>query len=312
MASTFTPNIQLEEPARGDDVGTWDTPVNSNMTLLDLVTAGTASITLNNAPVVLSAAQFQCNTLLFGSTLTGNVTVTLPSTFNKAYKVWNTCTGSSAFTITLRTSLAAPSFICPPPGTVASMLLLGGNIVFADLQPVGTYLDLAASTVPNWVSASNPPPFLNCDGTTFSSATYPVLATILGGNTLPDIRGITRATLNQGTGRMTTANGGVDGNTIFARGGLDSVTLTVAQMPAHSHTNTLVDNGHQHFAEFGIPDLSGGTVAYTVGSGLFAIQNKVGLAMTGMSIINGGIGGGLLHINMQPTTVAGLCLIRAA
>jgi hypothetical protein len=26
MASTFTPNIQLEEPARGDDVGTWDTP----------------------------------------------------------------------------------------------------------------------------------------------------------------------------------------------------------------------------------------------------------------------------------------------
>ena len=37
MASTFTPNIQLNEPARNDDVGTWDTPVNSNMTLIDLV-----------------------------------------------------------------------------------------------------------------------------------------------------------------------------------------------------------------------------------------------------------------------------------
>ncbi|MEH2547137.1 hypothetical protein V1283_003782 [Bradyrhizobium sp. AZCC 2262] len=28
MVSTFTPNIQLEEPARGDQVGFWHTPVN--------------------------------------------------------------------------------------------------------------------------------------------------------------------------------------------------------------------------------------------------------------------------------------------
>ena len=43
MASTFTPNIQLEEPARNDDVGVWDTPVNNNMTLVDLVVGAIAS-----------------------------------------------------------------------------------------------------------------------------------------------------------------------------------------------------------------------------------------------------------------------------
>lgn len=37
--------------------------------------------------------------------------------------------------------------------------------------------------------------FLECDGSTFTSSTYPALTRILGGTTLPDIRGRVRADL---------------------------------------------------------------------------------------------------------------------
>src|SRR5882672_2280586 len=106
MVSTFTPNINLEEPARGDLVGVWDTPVNANMSVIDLVVGSAVGINLNNSPVVLSAAQFQSNILVFSSTLTGSVTITFPSTFKKSYVVRNACSGSSAFTVTLQTTVA--------------------------------------------------------------------------------------------------------------------------------------------------------------------------------------------------------------
>ena len=96
MVSTFTPNIQLEEPARGDQVGVWDTPVNNNETLTDLVVGAITTIGLNNSPVVLAAAQFQSKGITFNSTLTGSVAITFPSSFKKSYEIRNICTGSSA------------------------------------------------------------------------------------------------------------------------------------------------------------------------------------------------------------------------
>src|SRR5581483_5753156 len=125
MASTFTANINLEEPARGDDVGTWDTPVNNNMTLVDLVAGGQSKITLNNANVTLSAAQFQSNIITFQSTLTGSVTITFPSTFKKPYTVEHLCTGSSAFTITLQTTVAGGQAIVCPPGRASTTTMTG-------------------------------------------------------------------------------------------------------------------------------------------------------------------------------------------
>ncbi|MGY4370883.1 hypothetical protein ACVW1A_006948 [Bradyrhizobium sp. LB1.3] len=83
MVSTFTAKINLEEPARGDYVGTWDTPVNSNMTVVDLVAGGQTSITLKNSPVVLASAQYQCSVITFASTLTGSVSITFPTSFKK-------------------------------------------------------------------------------------------------------------------------------------------------------------------------------------------------------------------------------------
>src|SRR5262245_17896934 len=130
MASTFTPNINLEQPARGDDVGTWDTPVNNNTGEIDLCIGGTATQGLNNSNVVLSAAQFQCAQITFNSTLTGSVSITFPTSFKKPYTIKNACTGSSAFTITLQTTAAGGQVIACPPGQPFDVVNDGANLSF--------------------------------------------------------------------------------------------------------------------------------------------------------------------------------------
>lgn len=308
MASTFTPNIQLNEPARNDDVGTWDTPVNSNMTLIDLVAGGIATIALNNSPVVLSAAQFQAKQITFNSTLTGSVAITFPTSFTKSYEIQNLCSGSSAFVITLGTT-ASGQVICCPPGETIDCFNDGTNLKFKNLGRVGSYMDDCGSSVAAWISGCTVPPYLNCDGTSFSSATYPVLVVRLAGTTLPDFRGGIAAYLNQGTGRMTTAGAGVDGNTNLARGGSNGVTLVSSQLPVLGG-NAFSPNGSNNFvtaanrqsvtvqggsgATFNIPD--SGSVTVNAGSASVTIN---------------GVGGGTPVPLPVPATVGGIRLIRA-
>lgn len=304
MVSTFTPNINLEEPARNDDVGTWDTPVNANTTLIDLVSGGITTISLNNSPVVLSAAQFQSNGITFNSTLTGSVAITFPTSFKKPYFIRNTCTGSSAFVITLQTTASGGQAVCCPPGESVDVVNDGTNLYFHNLGRIGEFMDIAGSSMPNWISGCTVAPYLNCDGTTFSAVTFPALATRLGGTTLPDSRSRARIPLAQGVTRVTTAISGVDGATLFAVGGDQS-------LQAHVHVNILTDPGHTHgvggnFTQIGV----GGTLLGTV-SGAGSAGVVVASAVTGISLTNASAGSGSAA-NMPPTYVGGLTLIRAA
>ncbi len=303
MASTFTPNVQIEEPARGDDSGTWDTPVNGNMTLLDLLVGGITTISGAAGSVVLSAAQFQCKTITVNSTLTASITLTFPTSFKKSYEIQNAATGSSQFIITLTTTATGGQAICVPPGGTSECFTDGTNVKFKNLPYVGSFWDFAGSSVPAWVSGCTVPPWVNCDGSAVSSGTYPALFGLM--TTLPDARGRARAALNQGTGRMTSANGGVDGNTNSAGGGADSVTLTTNQIPAHSHGVT--DPGHSHVFALNNYISNGNFVIGGISASDFTFTTNA--AATGISIQNSG--GGLLHTNMQPTYVGGITMIRA-
>lgn len=287
MVSTFTPNINLEEPARGDDVGVWDTPVNSNMSVVDLVAAGVAVIPLNNSPIVLSAAQFQCGTIVFNSTLTGSVAITFPTSFKKPYVLRNACTGSSVFTITAGTT-AGGAAICLPPFDNIQVNNDGQSLTFVNLDRIGGYWDYGGSSVPNWVSGCTIPPYLNCDGSAFSALTYPALANILGGTTLPDARGRFPVTLNQGTGRITQAGAGIDGNTNRAAGGRDGITLGSSQIPSlvsanatQSINTTLPGAGKLAYTPAGdataytAPGNSGAFVAVYSPSGNWAFTNSI-------------------------------------
>jgi len=310
MVSTFTPNIQLEEPARGDYVGTWDTPVNSNMTLLDLVAGGQTTINGAAGSIVLAAAQFQCKTITFNSTLLASITVTFPTSFTKSYEIYNTCTGSSAYTITLQTTAAGAGYVCAPPGEIVEIVNIGGQIRFKNLGRVGQYWDYAGSSVPAWVSGSNPVPYLNCDASTFSSATFPQLATILGSTTLPDRRGNTGYTLNQGTGRLTTASGGLDGNT-FGSIKTTQVTLSTSNLPPYTPSGTNVSGA----ATFNWTNSnnygSGANTAVNTINGPSGGTNVSAVAFTNPTFVGTAQGGVSNAVPVGSAVVYGITMIRA-
>jgi len=305
MVSTFTPNLGFEEPARGDAVGVWDTPWNSNSTILDLVTGGIMTIQLNNSNVVLSVNQYRNKTIIFNSTLTGSVSITFPSTFIKSYEIQNLCTGSSAFTVTLTTTTPNSLFIAAPPGEMINITNDGlGNLQYRNFGHIGEYWDYGGSSVPNWITACGtnnvgftPQPYLNCDGTTFSSASYPQLANLLGTTTLPDSRGRIRATLTQTTSRITTAISGINGATRFAAGGNEL-------MQQHNHGVTDPSHTHTHNAQV----QNGGIVLVNLAEGMIVnAAATINAAVTGISINNNGAGASQ---NMPPAYVGGLTLIR--
>ena len=318
MASTFTPNLGVERPANGDYTGTWDVPVNSNMTTFDLAVGTLQQISLAAGSVTLSTAQARSAFLVFNGNLVANVTVTIPGLSSspgtlisgKSYTVQNQCGNSSAFSVTLATTVAGSWQVGAPPYEPFDIIIEGTNsaqpgyIKFRNLGRIGSYWDYAGSSVPAWVTNCTQPPYLNCDGTAFSSATYPALTVILGGTTLPDARGRSRFALDQATTRLTSAVSGLSPNTVGSGGG-DQL------LQAHAHGVT--DPGHTH--SLGIYYYS----AVQGGGGAPGVVNVItagsttnfttASAVTGISINSGWSGAAQ---NIPPAYIGGLTLIRAA
>src|SRR5262245_36342194 len=108
-----TANKYLEQPARGSNVGVWDTPVNNNTGIIDNAFGGLVSIALTNAPVVLSSAQYQCVFITFTGALSGNCAITFP-TVGSFYTIQNLTSNTSAFQVTLTTTAVGATVIgCP-------------------------------------------------------------------------------------------------------------------------------------------------------------------------------------------------------
>jgi microcystin-dependent protein len=117
----------------------------------------------------------------------------------------------------------------------------GQQIVQIAVVPPGCMMDYAGATEPlGWIFAW---------GQAISRTTYAPLFAAIGvvygagdGSTtfnVPDCRGrVSAGDDNMGgtdAGRLTTAGSGLDGKTVGAVGGSQSITLTAAQMPAHTH-----------------------------------------------------------------------------
>lgn len=317
-----TANKFLDQPARGSNVGVWDTPMNSNFGIIDNAFGGMATIALTNAPVILSSAQYQNIFITFTGALSGNCAITLP-TVGSVYTVQNLTSNTSAFQVTLQTTAAGTQAIgCPWGEPFDIMTDNAGNVKFRNMGRIGSFMDYAGSSVPAWISNCTVPPYLNCDGSPFSSAAYPVLATVLGGTTVPDLRGRYRATLNQGTGRITSGSstGGVDGNTNLATGGSETTALSSQNVPSvpvtdtHQHliardeTNNLTPTSANYLAK----NTNFGTDFSYILLGSSQAPNVFLTSTTATGSIVAGSTSPTNFSNLPPTQIVGITLIRAA
>jgi microcystin-dependent protein len=297
-----TTNRNYQTPATGTEVDTWGDVLNANAELIDNNLGAVASVALSNANVTLTGNQYKCGTIALSGTLTGNCIVFFPNV-QGWWKVRNLCTGNFYAAVRLA---AGGNQIGIPPGEIVDVVADGTNMSYANLAPrVGDYVDYAGATVPLWASACTIPPFLLCDGSTFSAGTYPVLNSILGGTTLPDARGRARFALNGGTSRITAAGSGIDGDTRFAAGGAQTVTLQTSELPAHNHG--VNDPGHTHTVPLGTANGGSPNALQAVNSAGTATS---GSSTTGITIQN--TGGGGAHNNMPPALIGGITMIRAA
>jgi microcystin-dependent protein len=110
------------------------------------------------------------------------------------------------------------------------------NLLKQSVNPTGSILGLE--------SASAGPGYLLMDGSSFSAATYPELATYLGGTTLPDYRG--RVLVGRDAAQ-------VEFDTLGEVGGAKTHLLTEAEMPSHFHVQrNAIGGGSTHIGTAGV------------------------------------------------------------
>lgn len=157
---------------------------------------------------------------------------------------------------------------------------------------------IAPGIVFDYAGTAPPAGYLLCAGQAVSRTTYAALFTAIGtthgagdGSTtfnLPDLRGRVSAGKDDMGGtaanRLTTGGSGVNGASLGASGGADTHTLTVAQMPSHSHAI--------HFKNAG-----------TAGSGSGLMRSNAGTDDGASQSFADSTGSGTAHNNTQPTIV---------
>jgi microcystin-dependent protein len=116
---------------------------------------------------------------------------------------------------------------------------------------------------------------------------------------VPDKTGRVSAMKESSATRLTSTYFGGNSTSMGATGGLESHTLTTAQLASHTHSNSLTDPGHSH---------TGGATSTVTGysaggNGPPALPSSTASATTGISINNASAGSGNAHNNVQPTIV---------
>lgn len=175
--------------------------------------------------------------------------------------------------------------------------------------PVGTVVDFAGSNAPET--------WLLCFGQAVSRSEYPLLFSVIGttygagnGSTtfnVPDYRGrVIAGKDNMGgtnANRLGTFSGFTSSSNIGESGGLEVVTLSLAQIPSHDHGGITSTNGdHTH----PVLALSSGT------SPAISANPGTGFSPANVSTSSSGshnhsipsAGGGQSHLNVQPTIIA--------
>lgn len=197
------------------------------------------------------------------------------------------------------------------PGVADTDVATVAQLASGTSTPIGGVIDFWGTTLPTG--------FLLCAGQEISRSTYAALFAVIGTNAgagngsttfnLPDYRGRASAGKDDMGGaaasRLTTAGSGVAGATLGAAGGAQNVTLTEAQMPAHTHTlsgstSSSGTHSHSYIEAVRVPFFGGS------GAGLDLSNSTTDPAGAHTHTLSGtaaSTGGGQAHSNVQPTIV---------
>lgn len=120
-------------------------------------------------------------------------------------------------------------------------------------EPVLQRIGPPIGSISMWYTGTPPTDWLICDGTTFSATDYPDLNTLLGGNTLPDLKGRMPVGVGQqSSGKWdSTAEDYSASGTDFSladSGGTEDHKLLTAELPSHNHA---VEANSQNYVDGG-------------------------------------------------------------
>lgn len=159
MASTYTTNKKLEQPANNDYVGNWNLPVNADWSTIDTCfggyqvlnptgLSGTVALTSSTSGTqpYTATAQWQSPNIVIGTSLTGTATLTasinyqLPSGIGGIWSIYNNTTG--AFTVTF-SSAGGGSSVVLPQGYRIKVVSDGTNVQVAQTSSTSFALSSA-------------------------------------------------------------------------------------------------------------------------------------------------------------------------
>jgi hypothetical protein len=159
MASTYTTNKKLEQPANNDYVGNWNLPVNADWSTIDTCfggyqvlnptgLSGTVALTSSTSGTqpYTTTAQWQAPNIVIGASLTStaaltaNVNYQLPSGIGGIWSIYNNTTG--AFTVTF-SSAGGGSSVVLPQGYRIKVVSDGTNVQVAQTSSTSFALSSA-------------------------------------------------------------------------------------------------------------------------------------------------------------------------
>ena len=293
MASTYTNNLGIEKPGTGDQAGTWGSTSNTNYDILDRGVNGVVSVTLfgsahtlTTSDGALSDGQYKVIVLTGTPGVTNTVTVS-PNDAQKLYFIKNTTadtviisqgSGSNVTIVPGTTKIvycdgagatAAVSELAPPTDLIQDTSpQLGANLDLNgfDITGTGDINITGTLTVTGGISGGDG--FAPGTKMAFQQTSAPTYWTKDTSNDDAALRIVSGTVGTGGTEDFSTAfaNPVVSGT---VTGTVGNTTLTIAQMPAHTHSIT--SGGSLEYTQYSdalpvIDATSGGTTGSTGGS----------------------------------------------